>query len=129
MKRRCTNPKLSKWYGNISVCQRWTNSYAAFIEDVGRKPSEKHTLDRIDSTGNYEPNNVRWVLMVVQSRNTKNHCTNKTGIRGVSWSKAKNKWRTAIYVNNKQKHIGYFDSIDAAKDARKQAEIKYWSET
>lgn len=129
MKKRCTDPRLAKWYSTISVCERWLNSYDAFIQDVGRKPSDKHTLDRIDSTGNYEPANVRWVTMSTQSRNTKNHCTNKTGIRGVSWSKAKNKWRAAIYVHNKQKHVGYFDSIDDAKLARKEAEAKYWSET
>lgn len=129
MKKRCTDPRLAKWYSNISVCEKWLNSYDAFLADVGRKPSEKHTLDRIDSAGNYEPTNVRWVTMTVQSRNTKTHCTNKTGIRGVSWSKAKNKWRAAIYVNNKQKHVGYFDSIEDAKLARKEAEVKYWSET
>jgi len=64
--------------------------------------------------------------MIGETRNTENHSTNKTGIRGVSWSKAKQKWRAAIYVDNKQKHIGYFDSIDAAAKARKASEERYW---
>ena len=125
MHKRCTDIRWSKWYGNISVCEQWRN-YDTFLADVGRKPTPDHTLDRIDSTKNYAPANVRWALRAIQSRNTKNHSTNTSGVRGVSWSTAKNKWRAAIYVANKQKHVGYFNSIAQAADARKQAEIIYW---
>jgi hypothetical protein len=44
----------------------------------------------------------------------------------VSWSAAKQKWRAAIYVNNTQKHLGYFDDIEAAKKARSQGEVEFW---
>lgn len=125
MHKRCTEARWAKWYGSVSVCKRW-NDYDKFLVDVGRKPTPAHTLDRIDSTKNYTPTNIRWASRAVQSRNTKNHETNTSGVRGVSWSKAKNKWRAAIYVADKQKHIGYFESLTLAADARKQAELTYW---
>lgn len=64
MIQRCTNPHRDNYarYGGagIRVCDRWRNSFAAFLADLGRRPSPKHTLDRIRFGGNYEPGNVRW---------------------------------------------------------------------
>jgi hypothetical protein len=63
MIRRCTDPKNKAWprYGGrgITVCDRWRNSFDAFISDLGERPGVFH-LDRIDPGGNYEPGNVRW---------------------------------------------------------------------
>jgi len=60
-----------KHYGGrgISVCEQWRLSFTAFLQDVGRKPSPRHTLDRIDNNGNYEPSNVRWATQKEQCRN------------------------------------------------------------
>jgi len=73
MKQRCTNPKDRFWsyYGGrgITVCPEWTRDFVAFIVYVGRRPSPKHTLDRIDNSGNYEPGNVRWATRVEQNSN------------------------------------------------------------
>lgn len=73
MKTRCSNPKAHKYhlYGGrgIEVCERWRNSFDAFYEDVGPAPSAKHTLDRINTDGNYEPANVRWATWSTQNRN------------------------------------------------------------
>lgn len=75
MIQRCTNPARSGYhlYGGrgIKVCQRWRDSFVAFLEDVGPRPSLNHTLDRIDNDGNYEPGNCRWVTADVQSSNTR----------------------------------------------------------
>jgi hypothetical protein len=125
MHKRCTDARLAKWYGGVNVCDRWAE-YKNFLEDVGRKPTPKHSLDRVDSAKDYAPGNVRWASRAVQSRNTKNHKTNTSGIRGVSWSKTKQKWRSAIYVDGRQKHIGYFLTLDEAASARTQAESTYW---
>jgi len=75
MKTRCTNPRQSHWelYGGrgITVCDRWLSSFEAFLADVGRAPSPRHTLDRIDNDGNYEPGNVRWATAAEQVRNSR----------------------------------------------------------
>lgn len=75
---RCHNKNSSGYhkYGakDVQVCKRWRESFEAFLEDMGHPPTHKHTLDRINSRGNYEPSNCRWALMKVQQNNrTNNH--------------------------------------------------------
>ena len=64
MKARCSNPKHSSWrrYGGrgITVCERWANSFEAFLADMGQKPSPELALVRINKDGNFEPGNCRW---------------------------------------------------------------------
>ena len=79
---RCHNPKFPKYqsYGarGIVVCKRWREDFAAFLSDMGERPTGK-TLDRIDNDGNYEPNNCRWATAEEQQANKRNtvrimHC-------------------------------------------------------
>lgn len=70
---RCTNPRSISWkyYGavGVTVCDRWRQSYAAFLSDMGRAPSEAHSIDRINTYGNYEPSNCRWATWREQNLN------------------------------------------------------------
>lgn len=72
MLTRCYNRHDKRYasYGGrgISVCERWRASFAAFLDDMGTRPSWG-TLERIDNDGNYEPGNVRWATWAEQSRN------------------------------------------------------------
>lgn len=54
----------------IKMHQEWFDSFENFLRDVGKAPSDEHSLDRIDPTGNYEPGNVRWATRVEQMNNT-----------------------------------------------------------
>lgn len=60
-----------KYYGGrgITVCDRWLASYDNFISDMGTRPSLGHSIDRINSNGNYEPSNCRWATKKEQTRN------------------------------------------------------------
>jgi hypothetical protein len=54
---------------SAGMCDRWRDSYSAFLADVGRRPSDAHSIDRIDNDGHYEPGNVRWVTGSEQQQN------------------------------------------------------------
>lgn len=75
MRMRCQNSRdpAYKNYGGrgISVCEAWKRSFFAFLGDVGRRPSNKYSIDRVNNNGNYEPGNVRWATRAEQSRNTR----------------------------------------------------------
>lgn len=82
---RCCNPKNPKYpdYGGrgIRVCDCWRESFQAFFDDMGRRPSG-HTLDRIDNDGNYEPSNCRWAVLAEQANNKRtNHFLEYDGKR------------------------------------------------
>jgi hypothetical protein len=75
MKRRCHVPSHRDYpnYGGrgITVCQRWRNSFANFLKDMGLRPSRYHSLDRIKNDEEYGPENCKWATAEEQSRNTR----------------------------------------------------------
>jgi hypothetical protein len=84
MINRCTSEKC-KYYKNyggrgITICNRWLNSYDNFLADMGRRPSEKYSLDRVDNDKGYSPENCRWATKKEQSRNRRvNHLITHNG--------------------------------------------------
>lgn len=73
MRNRCLNKnnRLYPSYGGrgIRICRRWMKSYLLFLEDMGRRPSLHHSLDRKNNDGNYTPRNCRWATPEQQNRN------------------------------------------------------------
>lgn len=72
-KRRCLNPTRTAYenYGGrgIKVCRRWLDSFRNFYRDMGKRPSLRHSIHRIDNDGDYKPSNCKWATQKEQCRN------------------------------------------------------------
>jgi len=77
MKQRCENKnnKVYKSYGGrgIKICKRWSSRFENFLHDMGKRPSDNHSIDRINNNGDYKPSNCRWATRKVQLRNKRNN--------------------------------------------------------
>ena len=80
MKDRCQNPNSQRYrnYGGrgIRVCDRWldpVNGYVNFLADMGRRPSDAHSIERKDNDGNYSANNCEWAISKKQGRNRRSN--------------------------------------------------------
>lgn len=73
---RCFNPNTEFWryYGGrgVKVCDRWMD-FENFFADMGVRPSSKHSIERRNTNGDYEPSNCCWATWVDQSRNRRSN--------------------------------------------------------
>lgn len=124
MKRRCYEESC-KDYGNyggrgIRICERWLGMYGFlnFVSDMGERP-ENFSLDRIDNSKDYSPENCRWASVHTQGLNKR---TSK--YKGVTFNKSTGKWRVRITKDKIQYEIGQFKDFEEAMEARKHAELE-----
>lgn len=105
MLNRCYNQnyKTSEHYSGrgITVCERWLgpNGFENFLKDMGERPSNKHSLDRIDNDNGYSPDNCRWATWIEQegNRRTNNDCV------GVSRHNQNGGWSAYISIDGKRR--------------------------
>lgn len=84
MRDRCNNPKNIHYhrYGGrgITVCERW-NQFELFLSDMGQRPSDDHSIERVDNDAGYSPENCIWAPEIVQANNkSTNHRVTFNGI-------------------------------------------------
>lgn len=81
MKQRCHNPRSSAYqdYGGrgITVCDRWLgpDGFGHFFADMGLAPSPAHSVDRLDNSRGYSPDNCAWRTRVEQMNNRRGNVT------------------------------------------------------
>lgn len=85
MKRRCQNPSCDMYstYGGrgVKICDRWLgeDGFVNFYRDMGKRPTDRngkaYQIDRIDTYGDYTPENCRWVTASANSKNRRNNVT------------------------------------------------------
>lgn len=76
---RCTYKKHKEYFNyggrGIKICDSWMGEagFQTFFNDMGSRPSKKHSLDRINNEGGYCKDNCRWVTIKEQSRNKRSN--------------------------------------------------------
>jgi len=98
---RCTNKNHTSYpdYGGrgIEVCERWKTDFLAFYEDMGPRPSTKHSVERKDNNGPYSPENCRWATKAEQDANKRTSI--KVTIKGRTQTVAQ--WADELKINRK----------------------------
>lgn len=122
MQQRCYNPNNHAYafYGalGIGVCDEWADYPAFYQWAISNGYEEGLTLDRIEGTKNYCPDNCRWATKTTQARNQKMRNTNSSGFTGVSYVERLQKYQAYLTVNYKKISLGYFTDPAEAYKAR-----------
>lgn len=123
MIRRMTNPKdkYHEYYTQelgLELDDDLKNDPWAFYKELGEYPGKGWTVDRIDNSLGYVKGNLRWATQTEQNQNKGLYKSNVSGVSGVTFDKARNKWSSRVHYNKKTHFGGWFDHVDDAIDAR-----------
>jgi hypothetical protein len=130
MKTRATNPNFSRadryFEKGIGMCPSWKD-FCTFLEDMGECPSKEHSLDRIDSEGDYCKDNCRWVTQDIQTFNKLSKSEMSGRITGVYLHES-GSWDARWYQNNRQCSKRFKVFIEAVK-FRQEKELELYGMT
>lgn len=93
MVTRCTNKKRDAYekYSKLGICEKWVNSFSAFIADMGMKPGRDYSIERIDNKKGYFPENCKWATRMEQGANMETNLTithNGITMTASNWSRS-----------------------------------------
>ena len=143
MKNRCLDPANPGYPGyggrGIGIHPRWLD-FANFLADMGKKPSPRHSIDRINNDGNYEPGNCRWATSREQTRNTRRNVKvndlclkDACALTGITYAAAQKRIRkgespeqAVAHPMKKLRTIGGVPLIEAAKRAGLSYDRVWW---
>jgi len=112
LRRRCGDPNTIHFYNyggrGITVCDRWKDSFTNFLEDMGYRPGPKYSVDRVDNSKGYSPDNCKWTTRSTQMHNSRTRADNSSGYRGVSWYYRYEMWVCRISLLGVRTNLGYF---------------------
>lgn len=88
----------------ITVCERWQNSFENFLADMGPRPTARHTIDRIDGSLGYSPENCRWATWLEQGNNTSRNKFLKIEGKTMTYAQAAREYRVPDHqIHNRVK--------------------------
>ncbi len=100
------NPSYESYGGSgVVVCEGWRESFANFLEDMGRKPSPSHSIERIDGNKGYGPQNCRWATKAEQAANRSSSVFIESGGERMcvsEWARKLGMHESTIYVRIKK---------------------------
>lgn len=125
--RRCTEQGRKSYanYGGRGITCLWTD-FESFYEEMGQRPSKRHSIERVDVDGNYCKENCMWTddlsLQAFNQRPRKS----RFGVPGVRSDKDGYGYVVTIGKDNIRYYLGFFTDLKEAALARKEGEIKYY---
>lgn len=132
MRQRCYNSNAQNYntYGakGVTVCEEW-KSFKSFFADMGECP-ENHTLDRIDTFGNYEPSNCKWSNVEEQQNNKRNtvRITAFGETKGIAqWSRSTSLSRDMIYHRIYVMGMSPEEAMQTAKMSHNQCQVNQFT--
>lgn len=129
IRERCykKKDKIYPLYGGrgIKMCERW-KIFENFLKDMGFPPTNHHSIDRIDTNGNYEPSNCRWATAIEQQNNRRNNVrlTHKGETKTMAeWSRIYG-IRMATLSQRIKKNWPVSDALETPPDPKCQARLR-----
>lgn len=105
------------WYikDGYVACSRQFGLTTAYLHRVLLQASEKQIVDHANrNTLDNQKSNLRVCSSSQNNRNRPGTSNSRSAFKGVHFDKTRGKWRSQIYIDGRNHHVGYFDNEESA---------------